>query len=344
MKKLMKKIGYMIVSLSFLLLISFVFAQDAQETTSQIKTSPIEIIFPEHGVTYGPWSDTYFDYPRTGGKAHHIRINLSVGEDVAYYRIMRNNEWVQYVENLSLQDAVPTDSIVDFKPDDLQPLDLIGYLSAMQNLTIIAYDSNNNELGRDTAVFYIAVNLDDYYELIASSGEMASSFVIRPDDLDRVSVTEEETKIFSDFFTLKKYMTFISVKNKFTGDVENHTRMRFSFEPNTAYSSGKDVFFYTVIPKEIVSHINNMTLTGNYSVVAADPIMMWHFASVQGEESLEYDINIPINTEIAEEIVPIAVSDVEHEKSSWYFLIPLVIPVILLFAIIFFSRFKKKNK
>ncbi|MFA6888674.1 MAG: hypothetical protein WC254_04210, partial [Candidatus Woesearchaeota archaeon] len=79
----------------------------------------VKILFPENEVTYGPWSDTYFDYPRTGGKAHHIRIQMDVGENVAYYRLMRNNEWVQYVNNATMVDAVPTDSIIDFKATDL---------------------------------------------------------------------------------------------------------------------------------------------------------------------------------------------------------------------------------
>lgn len=304
---------------------------------------PIEILFPENEVTYGPWSETYFDYPRTGSKAHHIRITVSVREDVAYYRLMRNNEWVQYVGNLSLQDAVPENSLIEFAPDDLEPLDLIGYLSAFQNLTAVAYAADGRELGRDSVVFYIAVNLDDYYELLASSGEMASSFTPSLEDLGTISVTEEQREITSRFFTIKKYITFIIVRNKFTGDVENHTRVRFVLTP-TASGTGQEVLFYSIVPKEIVSHLNNLTITGNYSVVSVDPIMMWHFSAVQGAESLEYDINLPLNTEAAEEIVPIAIAAAEKEKSSWYYLIPLIIPVVLLFFIVYFSKFKKKYK
>ncbi|MEK6867989.1 MAG: hypothetical protein AABX98_04150, partial [Nanoarchaeota archaeon] len=278
-----------------------------------------------------------------GGKAHHLRINVSVGEDVAYYRIMRNNEWVQYVGNRSMQDAVSDNSIIEFQPDDLEPLDLIGYLSALQNLSVIAYDIDGNELGRDSVVFYIAVNLDDYYELISSEGEIATSYSFTPDALDRISVSQEVVLSSSSFFTLKQYITQVTVRNKFTGDLENHTRIRLILKPALTSAFGQEVDLYAVIPKEIVETLHNLTLTGNYTVIDADPIMMWHFAAVEETETLEYDVTVPINTEEAREIVPIAISEIEGTKTSWYFMIPLVIPIILLFAIVYFSRFKKND-
>ncbi len=304
----------------------------------------ITLNFPEDGVTYGPWSDTYFDYSRTGGKAHHLRLNVSAREDVAYYRIMRNDEWVQYVGNMTMQDAVSDNSIIEFKPDDLEPLDLIGYLSAFQNLTVIAYDLEGSELGRDSAIFYIAVNLDDYYELLSSEGEQTSSFAVRQEDLDMVSVSQEEFQTSSTFFTVKKYVTTITVRNKFTGVEEEHTRIRLSVKPAIASAIGKEISLYTVLPKEVVAHLNNLTLAGNYSVLDVDPVMMWHFSAVDTTQTVEYDVNLPLNTEETAEIVPIIISDIEDVKSQWYFYIPLVIPVILLFSIVYFSRFKKKEK
>lgn len=304
----------------------------------------ITLNFPEDGVTYGPWSETYFDYPRTGGKAHHLRLNVSVGEDVAYYRIMRNNEWVQYVGNTSMQDAVSDNSIIEFSSDDLAPLDLIGYLSAFQNVSVIAYDIAGNEIGQDSAIFYIAVNLDDYYELLSSEGEQTSSYLVRQEDLDRVTVSQQEYQTSSAFFTVKKYVTTITVRNKFTGEEEEHTRIRFSVKPAIASAIGKEVSLYAVLPKEVVAHLNNLTLAGNYSVLDVDPVMMWHFSAVDTTQTVEYDVNLPLNTEETAEIVPIIISDVEDVKSQWYFYIPMVIPVILLFSIVYFSRFKKKEK
>ncbi len=326
---------FSILLLVFLLFIPSLFAQE---------TPAITLNFPEDGITYGPWSETYFDYPRTGGKAHHLRLNVSVGENVAYYRIMRNNEWVQYVGNMTMQDAVSDNAIIEFKADDLEPLDLIGYLSAFQNLSVIAYDVNGNELGSDSAIFYIAVNLDDYYELLSSEGERTSSFAVRQEDLDRVAVSQEEYETSTTFFTVKKYVTTITVRNKFTDEEEEHTRIRFSIKPAIASAVGEDVSLYAVLPKEVVEHLNNLTLAGNYSVLDVDPVMMWHFTAVDTTQTVEYDVNLPLNTEETAEIVPIIISDIEDVKSQWYFFIPLVIPVILLFSIIYFSRFKRHKK
>ena len=326
-------------SIFFLVTLFFLPTIFGQETGSAITLN-----FPEDEVTYGPWSETYFDYPRTGGKAHHLRLNVSVSENVAYYRIMRNNEWVQYVGNMTMQDAVSDNSIIEFKPDDLEPLDLIGYLSAFQNVTVVAYDVTDNELGRDSAIFYIAVNLDDYYELLSSEGEQTSSYVVRQEDLDSVSVSQQEYQTSSTFFTVKKYVTTITVRNKFTGEEEEHTRIRLSVKPAIASAIGKEVSLYAVLPKEVVAHLNNLTLAGNYSVLDVDPVMMWHFSAVDTTQTVEYDVNLPLNTAESEEIVPIIVSDIEDVKSQWYFYIPLVIPVILLFSIVYFSRFKKKEK
>ncbi|MBI5072915.1 hypothetical protein HZA99_03785 [Candidatus Woesearchaeota archaeon] len=301
----------------------------------------IKILFPQNDATYGPWSDTYFDYPRTGGKAHHIRISVDIGDDVSYYRIMRNGEWVQYVGNRSMQDAMQNDSIIDFRSDDTEPLDLIGYLSALQNLTVVAYDKDNNQVGTDNVVFYLAVNLDDYYDLLSSGETVTSHYALRPDIADAVSVNQEQLQSSFPLFTLIQTMTSIQVKNKFTGEVENHTRVHLTVKPAVSSVLGTPADIYTVIPKELAA-FNNLTLTGQFQVINADPVMMWHFAAVENAQDIEYDVNVPINTESVDKVVPIAITSESGVKTSWYFLIPLVIPVILLFAIVYFSRFKKK--
>ncbi len=312
-----------------LLLLPITFAQE------------IKILFPENEVTYGPWSDTYFDYPKTGGKAHHIRISVQVSDSVAYYRIMRNNEYVQYLNNATMPDAVPTDSIIDFKSDDLEPLDLIGYLSALQNLTVVAYDESNNEVGRDSVVFYLAVNLDDYYELLSSEGQAASAFTVDEQAVQKIEVSEDIVEQSSEFFLIRKYVSPISVRNKFTGEVEEHTRIEIVVKP--LFQTQRDISVYTVIPKSVVATLNDMTLTGNYSVIDADPVMMWNFAAVDETQKIEYDVNLPLSAEEVEEIVPIAITTTHAEKTGWYFIIPMVIPIVLLFGIVFFSRFKKEK-
>lgn len=327
----------------FLLLFPIAFAQETSSSdSSSSKTTTIQILFPQNDVTYGPWSDTYFDYPKTGGKAHHIRISVAVGDDVSYYRIMRNNEWVQYVGNVTMNDAVPDDAIIDFKPEDTEPMDLVGYLSALQNLTIIAFDENHHELGRDSVVFYLAVNLDDYYELLESGEAIQTELTLEPDIGEKIEVTQENIEQSLSLFTVVQTVTEVQVKNRFTGETETHSRVTVSIEPTGAGMIGQSADVYAIIPKDIVASLSNLTLTGDFVVIDADPVMMWHFAAVEESQEVEYDVHVPVNTEDAKEIVPIAIAETVGTRTSWYFLIPLVIPVILLFAIVYFSRFKKK--
>lgn len=339
----MRKLFFLILPYSFLFFLLFslmpiyVFAQESGFGANQIN-----ILFPQDDVTYGPWSDTYFDYPRTKGKAHHIRISVDIENTVSYYRIMRNGEWVQYVGNTSMQDAMPSDSIIDFRSDDTEPLDLVGYLSALQNLTVVAYDQENNEVGRDTVVFYLAVDLDDYYDLLSSGEQVTSEYSFEPDIADNIYVTQEQVQSSFQFFTLIQTMTHVEVKNKFTQEIENHTRVHLTIKPTVSSVLGRPADIYTVIPKEIAA-FNNLTLTGQFQVINADPVMMWHFTAVENTQEIEYDVNVPIKTEGIDQVVPIAITSQSGIKTSWYFLIPVVIPIILLFAIVYFSRFKKEK-
>jgi hypothetical protein len=154
-------------------------------------------------------------------------------------------------------------------------------------------------------------------------------------------VSEEIVEISSELFSVRKYVSPITVKNKFTGELENHTRVEIIVKP--LFETARDISVYSVIPKSVVATLDDLTLTGNYSVIDADPVMMWHFAAVDSTQKIEYDVNLPLNTNDAQEIVPIAVTNVNTDKSGWYFIIPLVIPIVLLFGIVFFSRFKKEK-
>ncbi len=326
------------ITLLFLLqfsLLPFVYAQE---------TPVITILSPEDGVTYGPWSDTYFDYPRTGGKAHHIRVKLELNEDVAYYRIQRNNMWIEYANDQQQTDAQPEDAVVDFAPDDLEPLDLVGYLSAVQDIRAVAYDEAGNEIGEDHAEFYLAVDLDDYYEILTSEPGFAETFAIRDEDLATADIAREQINVAEDFFSITREVMYITVRNRFTDETEQHTRIVLSIEPLISDAVGQKVSLYTFIPKDIVSSLNDMTLEGDYRVINVDPVMMWNFAASGETTSFSFDVNEKLANDDAGQISTVVVSDVEIEKTRWYFLLPLILPIILLFSIVYFSRFKRRAK
>jgi hypothetical protein len=313
----------LLLTLCFLIIVSLVSAQ-------------ITITYPEDGVTYGPWSDTYIDYARTEGKAHEFQMRVAIDDlAVSYYNIMRYGEIVREAR----PDATQGD-IMNFAADDLEPMTLIGFLSAVQDFEVIAYDVDGNELGRDSIEFYIAVDLDDYYDIIASEEGFADEFVIREADLGLVDITMEEIEVAEGFFSVSRVFTYITVQNRFTDETEEHTRVRVTVEPLIPGALGQEVELYTFIPKQIVETLNDMTLEGDYNVIDVDPVMMWNFAATD-TTTMEFDVHEKLEQEALKEISTITVSDVEVERTYWYFLIPLVLPILLLFGIVYFNRFKK---
>ena len=303
----------------FIVLIMLILCAGLYSVSAQ-ETSVISILVPEDGVTYGPWSDTYFFYPRSQSDAHHIRISVDMDEEVvSYYGLFRNGV-----------------HIADFDSTDKEPSDLVGYLTTYNNLTVVAYDDEDNELGRDDVEFYLAVNLDDYFELIESEPEFLSEFSVTDEDLGKINVTRELYQETTKYFTVTKKIMYVNVSNKFTNDMEEHTRVTINIKPSI---QGEEVSVYNLIPKYIVEHVNDMTLTEEFKVLDNDPLMMWHFGDV---EEITYDVNEKLTEEQLEEIKTIAVTEQLPEKSAFFYFIPLLLIPIIVGAIVYFGRFKKE--
>ena len=302
----------------------------------------INIMFPEDMVTYGPWSDTYFHYPRTDSEAHHMRVQVDVGVEVAYYNILRNNEVITYVGDQEQEDFNPGDNIVDFEPTDLEPLDLVGYLSTMNEFEVVAYDADGEEIDRDIVTFYLAVNIEDYFDILDIEPDFESTFSITDEDLGKVEITREVFEEKSDLFIITKRVSYVKVMNKFTEELENHTRIDITLTPKII---GQDVKLYSLIPKNVVEHVNNLVLEGQFEVEDPDPLLMWGFANVQDPKKLRYHVNKELSLEEAEEIKLIAIAEGElQEKSILYYLIPILAIPIFIGLFVYFNRFQKEVK
>jgi hypothetical protein len=294
-------------------------------------SAQITITYPEDGVTYGPWSETYIDYARTEGKAHEFQMQVAIDNPaIAYYTIERYGALVREVTF----DGTEGD-VVHFAPDDLEPMTLVGFLSAVQDFTVVAYDDAGNEIGQDTIEFYIAVELEDYYEILESEPGFADEFVVRDEDLSSIDVTIEEIEVTEGFY--------VTVRNRFTDETEEHTRVKVTIEPRIPGAADVMLDVYAFIPKEVVETLSGMTLEGEYNVIDVDPVMMWNFAAGEDTNSFEFDVNERLEEEAIREISTVAVSDVEVSRTKWYFLIPLVAPIVLLFGIVYFSKFKRRE-
>ena len=302
----------------------------------------ITLLYPEDLVTYGPWSDTYFFYERTQSEAHHIRIQVENSNEVAYYNIIRNDEAITYAGDQTQTDFNPDDAIVDFEPDDLEPLDLVGYLSTMNDIEVIAYNNNGEEIDRDSVTFYLAVNIGDYFDILETQPEFNSVFEITDEDLSEVEINREVYEQTSELFTITKNIIYATVKNKFTDETEEHTRVEITITPNVP---GENLILYSLIPKQVVDNVNGLTLEQEFVVEDPDPLLMWSFAQVQEPKTLTYHVNKHLSEDEAEEIKLIAVSDAEVEaKPLIYYLFPILLIPILIGTLVYFSRYQKEVK
>lgn len=301
--------------------------------------SQITITYPEDKVTYGPWSDSYFFYERTKSNAHHLVLEVEVDKEVAYYQISRNGEFMTYEEER--EDLSGVDLFVDFPAADTKPIDLVGYLTTLNRMEVVAFDETNTEIGRDSITFYLAVKLDDYFELLETEEEFISEFSFSDDDLDKLDMTIDTVTASNELFDITKTATYLRVRNKFTNSTDEHTRIRIDIEPK----EGVDEYqLHGLIPKDVVETIDEMTLEKNFTVIDEDPLMVWQFS---GPQSLEFDVNSRLSTDGVDDIKVVATPFEKKEvtlktKNPLLYYIPIALVPIIAVVFVFFHRFDKK--
>ncbi len=310
----------------------------------------IDIVFPEDGVTYGPWSDTYYFSERLNTTLHHIRLNLSIDQDnVVAYRIYRNGEPISYVGGMPMDDYFADDEVMDFRPDDTQPIDFVGNLFTLNNFTVEAFDINNNSIQNDSSVFYLSVNIEDYFEILDADEEFMSELAVSEEDLANIDVTQELYQESTDYFTITKKATYLQVRDRVTGRLENHTQITINVQPLVDTT---DVTLYNLIPKYIVEHVNDLILTEAFNVLDPDPLIMWNFAELSGTKEITYHVNEHVSGEGIEEITAMAVAEGHDEnvmtitssdnnKSYLFYLIPIVIVPFILITMLYYGKHKK---
>lgn len=300
----------------------------------------IEITHPEDGVTYGPWSESYYFEEKTEREAHHLFLKVDIDQEaVAYYNVIWNNILMEYAGGQIVEDFNPGDSIVDFAPDDLEPLSFASPATTLSTFEVIAYDTMGVEIDRDTITFYLAVNIEDYFEILESEPEFESLYRITDEDLGKVEITREVLEESSEVFTLRKSIIYVTARDRFTDEVVEHTKVVITIIPEYP---GKDLTLYSLIPKEVVDNVNEMVLEEDFVVKDPDPLMMWTFANVEETQQLTYHISKHLNSEEAEEIKMIAITEGGVEKSFIYYLIPIIAIPVILGIVIYFSRFQKR--
>ena len=299
----------------FLLLAASVSAQD------------IRVIFPENGVTYGPWSDSYFFFERTQSNAHNIIPNISVNtEAVDHYRMWWNGE--------INRDSVG--EIVNYSNTDTSGRQLVGPYKAMHNLTVVGYDADGNIVDEDMVIFFLAINLDDYYDILEEGSPFLADSPISAEDLASMQVSREQYRQSVGLFTIEKTFTYITAKEKLTGEITNQTKVKISIIPKKKLGA---FTLYSIIPKEIASSVNEVILTGNVTVLNPDPLMAWHFGA--GEQELEYHVTgHAVEDDLKGlKVIPLA----NPQRSKLYYFLPIFLVPVIIFFLVYFSRFQKKR-
>ena len=318
---------YIISILILLLTVSFASAEN-----------DITILNPEHDITYGPWSDSYVFYPRTESNAHQIMVELDINQEtVDHYQIFNNGIPIQYAGGIMGADANPDDAIFDFPADDTRPATLVGPITTLNEVKVIAFDEENNVIDEDTVTFYLSINIEDYFEILERQEEGEIGFTIKPEDLAKMNIEKEVVDESNLLFDIKKEYTFLTVRDKFTGSEKEHTGIKITVTPKTP---GVDLTLYNLIPKYVVEHVNELVLEDDFTVVDPDPVMMWQFANVQKPKTLEYHVEKKLKIEEIKEIKAISISEnAGEQKAISYFLLPVLLIPIVMFGFIFFSRY-----
>ena len=300
----------------------------------------IKLLFPQHNVTYGPWSETYVFYPKTKSNAHQIRLKLAIDQKkVAYYRIFNNGKPILYAGNVQLEDFNKNDNVFDFPPDDIEPVTLVGPVTTLNNVTVIAFDKDKKEIDRDTAIFFLSINIEDYFDILDQQEGKELGLNIRPEDIEKVKIDQKTFLETKDLYDVKQQYRYVTVKDKFTGNEKEHTAVKTTILPKIP---GANISLYTIIPKDIVESVNTIILQDNFTVMDPDPIMLWQFANVNQEKTLEYHIEGKIAEKKLAEIRAITLSTKEDlRKPFWYFLIPVLLIPAIMFTIIYFNKYNK---
>ncbi len=306
-----------------------------------VAQDPITIVFPEDGVTYGPWSDTYYFSEQYQTSMHHIRMKVAVDqENVEFYRIYRNGEPFRYVGNQRLNDAMPGDEVVDFEAADSEPLDFVGNLYTMNNFTVVAYNEQKKPVGSDSVVFYLSVNLEDYFEYVTTKPAAEAKSIISSQDLQHINVTEQQYQDSTKYFTITKVARTVEVRNKITGERETHTLIQVTITPRIA---GLDMKVYNVIPKKTVEDVNGLVLTDRFTVLDPDPMVVWSFADVRASKQIMYHVNDDLSAQEIDEIDVVAVADPIQKRNPLVYFVPAVVILGILLALYTAGTSRTKN-
>ncbi len=291
---------------------------------SFVSAADIEIVFPTEG-TYGPWSGTYKTHE--GGKAHFITPSIKVNQQV--------------VDKYELYDN--GNLIGSFEASDLNPTTAVITDPGLHTLVVKGYKSNQVVAEHSVKADFV-FNYFDVFKSVKELDPVVVNFEVTEEDFANIEATLEDYQKTMKHVELKKSFIHLTVKDKFTGEEKENTLVVIKIKVDEAV---KDLKVYELIPKTIAQHINNLTLTGNYTIIEEDPLIVWNFANVDTAAVKELEASYAVNDFVLEEdfedVKTIPIAEIKPKRTYLYYLLPLLLIPIIVFIVIYFGKFQKEE-
>lgn len=285
----------------------------------------IEITYPTPG-SFDPAGSTYQEYQ--GGKAHFLTPKITINQEVIdTYEFYDNNN---LIGTFQASDTEPTTAVIT--EPGLHTLAVKG----LKDGQIIEEDSVEVDFVFEYFDVVDSINEEDPVELPAAG--------VTNSDLEEIGATEEEYQETMKHVQIKKELIHITVKDKFTGEEKENTMI---IVKASADNQVQELKIYELIPKNIAEHVNDVILTGDYTIINPDPLIVWTFAGVETSEIKNFEATYAVEDfvleEDLEEIKTIPIAQIKPPKKYLYYLIPIILVPLIVILFVYFNRFQKEE-
>lgn len=186
----------------------------------------------------------------------------------------------------------------------------------------------------------IIPDIEEIEEAIKSNPQIETEFRYLINEVAKIDITKEEfdrqKALAEKNFEIKKVAKLV---NKVTESGRLlRTEWIIKVIPKNDVKKAVNLYVIEEVPKEGAPTFNEI-VNSNYrfSVLKEDPIIMWHFASVDKDTQIEYETS---KASITGAATVVLVEDVD-KGAPWQVIVPIIIIPLIAGLILYFSRFKK---
>ncbi len=102
------------------------------------------------------------------------------------------------------------------------------------------------------------------------------------------------------------------------------------------------ISIYEFLPKCLANNINELRLMKGYEVIESDPLMVWHFDSLEDKREITYEVDKDLSEECKELIKTLQMVDEIEGKYIWLKILGIIAVLgVIVFIVLFFQKFAK---